>query len=288
MSDDNHVTLRCMEVFGGNRTTATRVSLPGLHVYVRSKAFESDAGGDMHYLSTCGRGEILRVILADVSGHGAEVSGIAEQVRRLVVKHVNRPDQARMMQRLNKALLGRLRQGQFVTGIFATWYRSSGHLVLGNAGHLRPLIWRAQTGQWGHVDRLQLPATESSDDVPLGILDQPTFTTTPVRLFAGDIVVLYTDGVCDDRQTSGASGEARLYELARRIRPADPEHCIEALYAELGRENLCSTGVDDETLIAFSPSAAPPTPLTLKDRLHAMARMLPLSSAKADRGPESS
>ena len=51
------------------------VSVHGLDLYVFSRPFRDDvAGGDVYLVSMCGAGNIARILLTDVAGHG--ISGI--------------------------------------------------------------------------------------------------------------------------------------------------------------------------------------------------------------------
>ena len=60
-----------MEIWGGNRAIETSFEAPGLDIYVHSQPFQnSEAGGDIYYLTSCASGRLSRFLLADVSGHG--------------------------------------------------------------------------------------------------------------------------------------------------------------------------------------------------------------------------
>ena len=72
-------SMQCMEIWGGSQAADTAVSTPGLDIHVRSQPYGGAAsGGDVHYVSLCGGGVITRLIVADLSGHGA---ALAEQLR---------------------------------------------------------------------------------------------------------------------------------------------------------------------------------------------------------------
>ena len=50
--------------------------MPGVDAWVYSQPCENQAaGGDVHYVSTCAAGQVVRMVVADVAGHGA---GVAE------------------------------------------------------------------------------------------------------------------------------------------------------------------------------------------------------------------
>src|SRR6188768_413709 len=75
-------TMQCMEVRGGNEPVDAALAMPGVEAWVYSRPYhsagESDAdvsggGGDVHYISSCATGRVTRMLVADVSGHGAPV-----------------------------------------------------------------------------------------------------------------------------------------------------------------------------------------------------------------------
>ena len=88
-----NLNMRCMEVWGGNRTSRESFDLPGADAYLFSRAFEGARGGDIHYISTCGHGDIVRFLIADVAGHGTKVANVAARFKQLVSKHINTLDQ---------------------------------------------------------------------------------------------------------------------------------------------------------------------------------------------------
>src|SRR3954463_4641873 len=100
-TNPEHMT--CMEVWGGNQIVDTAVQLSGLDAWVYSKPYaNSSEGGDVHYVSSCATGRITRLLLADVSGHGAKVSSTAAELRNLMRKFVNRIDQTGFVQSMNQ------------------------------------------------------------------------------------------------------------------------------------------------------------------------------------------
>src|SRR5918996_1709513 len=98
-------TLACSEVWASNRNVAHSVNLPGLQGWVYSAPLElGHDGGDIHYLSACDQGVLSRVVLADVSGHGRAVAAVAEQLLRLVRRHMNRLEQPALISELSDSL----------------------------------------------------------------------------------------------------------------------------------------------------------------------------------------
>ena len=94
--------MQCMEVWGGNQSTDSGVVMAGLDAWVYSKPFGgSDGGGDVYYVSACATGRILRLMIADVSGHGQTVDAVAGQLRGLMRQHVNQIDQTQFVRSMN-------------------------------------------------------------------------------------------------------------------------------------------------------------------------------------------
>src|SRR5215212_60420 len=96
-------TMQCMEVWGGNQVVDKSVSMAGLDAWVYCRPYgKSDDGGDVYYVSSCATGRITRLLVADVSGHGAAVCDVAGQLRSLMRRHVNQIDQSRFVASMNR------------------------------------------------------------------------------------------------------------------------------------------------------------------------------------------
>ena len=148
--------MQCMEVWGGSQLTESGVELGGLDVWVYSKPFgEAQRGGDVYYVSSCATGRISRLLLADVSGHGQSVASTAADLRTLMRRFVNRLDQKEFVRLLNEQFTALSSHGHFATAVVTTFFEPSRRLSLCNAGHPRPLLYRAAQKQWsllGHKD----------------------------------------------------------------------------------------------------------------------------------------
>ena len=65
--------------------------------FTASLTNSADAGGDVYYVSACATGRITRLLVADVSGHGANVRDTAISLRDLMRQYVNHIDQTRFV-----------------------------------------------------------------------------------------------------------------------------------------------------------------------------------------------
>src|SRR5262245_20987529 len=114
MPDHQPQTMQCMEVWGGNALVNNSVSISGLDAWVYSKPYQSaDAGGDVYYLSSCATGRITRLLVADVSGHGAKVKETAAVLRTLMRRFVNHLDQRQFVRSMNEHFTEMSNDGSF-------------------------------------------------------------------------------------------------------------------------------------------------------------------------------
>ncbi len=214
-----------MEVWGGSQLTSSGVELAGLDVWVYSKPFgEAQRGGDVYYVSSCASGRISRLLLADVSGHGKSVASMAADLRTLMRRFVNRLDQKEFVRLLNEQFTALSSQGSFSTAVVTTFFAPSRRLTLCNAGHPRPLLFRAVDGRWSFLGHQDNPERKGPRNIPLGIFQLADYENLDIELEVGDCLVSYTDALiesCDaDGEMLGEEGLLRIVNLLGDI-PAE-------------------------------------------------------------------
>lgn len=258
-------TMQCMEVWGGNRSIDAGVTLAGLDTWVYSRPFRAEGdqsgGGDIHYLSSCMSGRISRMLVADVSGHGAAVDSVAVNLRDLMRKYVNYLDQSRFVQNLNVQFSSMARAGLFATALVATYWVPTGTLVATNAGHPRPLIYRAATGQWEFLDSTATDprAAGTISNLPLGVLEPTSYDQFSVKLDENDLVLIYTDSLVETRGSHGGLlGAEGLLQLLQGLDPRDPSRLVASLIARLEAEQGSSEFADDVTCLLIRRNAVQP------------------------------
>jgi len=273
---DETINLACLEIWGGNRNARESFPLPGLDAWLRARAYTGLRGGDIHYLSTCGHSAVLRFAIADVAGHGAEVADVASRFKQLIVKHINKLDQSLLAKSLNEEFLDDNEGGRFVTTLLTSYYRPTGHLVICNAGHPRPLLYRAATNAWELLDYRMETKLESLMNLPLGIIEPTDYYQFAVRLHPGDFVVLYSDGYSDRRRDGKTLGESGLLEVVRGLRFDSAEDLGEKICMALEVDDPGNEQIDDETLIVLGPKDHLAPRFSLAERLRVMGKTLGL------------
>ena len=264
--DERQHTLACMEVWGTNRNVIRTVELPDLTAWVYSKPADGDVGGDVHYLSVCGQAVLSRVVLADVSGHGAQVSGSAQLLQALMREHINTWDQTEFVRGLNKSFRGCVTRGKYATAVILGILRGTGETAFTSAGHLPPLWYRSNSKRWEWMDerseckpdRAQPVKDDEAckgdcgvDGLPVGLIQGTTYRQTFVQVQPEDILVLYTDGITEAQDGFGDMlGRDRLMTWARMAPTDSPSSTGQFLLdrlSEFRKDNF----TDDETIIAI-------------------------------------
>ena len=245
--------LKCAETWTGYEKTASLLELPGLSAWVHSvPAGPGEAGGDVHYLSVCPSCIVSRVALADVSGHGQAVVSLSERLRELMHQYLTALEQTGLMRDLNQAVQTELDNVHYATMVAVGFHARRGLLVVTNAGHPPPLWYRVSRDKWGWLDR-QLPSSRKGPvGAPLGLLPDILYDRTIVKPQAGDLIVLYTDGVSE---ATSASGEELtrdgLMSLARELDTSSAPEFGTQLIEALLRFRGGAVPLDDETVIVL-------------------------------------
>src|SRR5579863_9144736 len=187
MPDQPAQHMQCMEVWGGSQLTSRAVEFGGLNVWVYSKPYgQALRGGDVYYASSCATGRISRLLLADVSGHGTAVAAIAADLRTLMRRFVNHLDQSEFVRLLNQQFGAMSKTGTFATAIVTTFFAPSRRLMVCNAGHPRPILYRAAQGRWDFLSHEESGLAAGPRNLPLGLLDMTEYQHFDVELETGD------------------------------------------------------------------------------------------------------
>jgi sigma-B regulation protein RsbU (phosphoserine phosphatase) len=252
--------MTCTEVWGGNELTERGVQLGGLDAWVYSKPFgEAESGGDIYYASTCATGRISRLLLADVAGHGRSVAGTAAELRTIMRRFINHLDQTEFVRLLNQQFLALSRDEAYATAIVTTFFAPTGRLSISNAGHPRPLLYRAAQRQWSLVGH-QGPSKHSPlRNMPLGILHRSEYEQFDIQLDPGDCVLTYTDALIESRDADGETlGEAGLLKIVSQLGDVQSQNLIALLLSEIAQQYPENLSEDDVTVLVIQANGREP------------------------------
>ena len=271
--------MQCMEVWGGSQLTARGVAFGGLDAWVYSRPFgDAQHGGDVYYASSCATGRISRLLLADVAGHGRSAASTAADLRTLMRRFVNRLDQTEFVRLLNQQFTALSKSGVFATAVVATFFEPSRRMTLCNAGHPRPLLYRAARQRWDFLDHYvpELQDTRSLEpsNLPLGLLELSAYDQFDIELEPGDCVLSYTDALMESRDASGEMlGENGVLRILRLIGDIEPQELIEKLLAEIAERYPRNLTEDDVTVLVVRANGRKAR-YTLGEKLRAFGRFV--------------
>ncbi len=270
--------LRCMEIWGGNTAIDDAIAVAGMDAWVYSEPYEGlKAGGDIHYISTCGHGHIARFAVVDVSGHGAEADPLAARLRSLMRKHINKLDQSRFVRALNKAFAAMAETGRFATALLTSYYAPTGHLIVCNAGHPPAMWYRAKTRTWQPLTGDSADKVDELFNLPLGIIDPTEYEQFAVRLETDDLVVIYSDWLIEAANGDGKQlGGAGLLAMLQSIDADTPQGFSRKLRAAVQDYRGEAPADDDQTLIVLHSNGAPPPPRTIGETLRVFGKVFGL------------
>jgi phosphoserine phosphatase RsbU/P len=179
------------------------VTVPGLDIggAYRPAGDGSEVGGDFYDVFQTGR-QTWGIVLGDVCGKGAAaavVTALARYTVRAEAMHVSSP--AAVLAGLHRALVSSY-PDTFCTALFLLLDQvADGHrLTMATGGHPLPLCRRAD----GAIETLGRPGSF------LGMEETARVSESSAVLAAGDMVVLYTDGVTEAHEGDAFFGEAGI------------------------------------------------------------------------------
>jgi sigma-B regulation protein RsbU (phosphoserine phosphatase) len=279
--------MHCMEVWGGSQLCRRSVQFSGLDAWVFSRPHGQAArGGDVIYASSCATGRITRLLLADVAGHGASVAATAADLRLLMRRFVNRLDQTELVRLLNRQFVGLSDTAVFATAIVTTFFSPTRRLVICNAGHPRPLLYRAAAREWSALSDESTTVPAGPRNLPLGILGIADYDQFDIELQEGDCVLAYTDALMESQDADGEMlGEAGVLRLLRLMGTTDAPSLIPTLLAEITDRYPANLSTDDVTVMVVRATSRP-LRYSLRERFTAAVRLIGTAIASIRPGAE--
>ncbi len=200
------------------------------------------------------------VFLCDVMGHGVRAALVTAMVRALLegFRHLA-ADPGWFLAELNRELLAILGQTSvplFLSAFYLTIDVGTGELRYANAGHPCPLHVRRSAGEVA-----PLPLVAGMPGPPLGVREKAVYSVSRVNVEAGDLVVLFTDGVYE---VTGADqepyGEERLLAAVRQRSSLPPGRLFDEVLADVLQfaggqgfaDDVCLLGVEVAALATAS------------------------------------
>lgn len=206
----------CVEIGGGHQRAQRAIAVPGIDARILADPLRASSGGDVYSIASNASGGRSRFLLADVSGHGESAQPRARRLCHLIARMVEITDCVQLARALNREFARTAADDEFATALVMTYSRHSHRLTICNAGHPRPLHYRARQGQWQPLDGRG--HDESPCNLPFGILADSKYTAFEVPLERDDLVLLYTDALSDAQGSNDRElGEEGVLDAVRSL-----------------------------------------------------------------------
>jgi sigma-B regulation protein RsbU (phosphoserine phosphatase) len=191
----------------------------------------------------------LGLVVADVSGKGVPAALIMATFRAALRTELRREGSAPgVAGEMNRLLLEVTGASRFVTAVYGVLDPASGRFSYVNCGHNPPLV----LGAGGRRELLE------TGGPALGLLATATFAAGEVRLAAGEVLALYTDGVVEPADAHDVEFGFDRLESRLRAGMGLPAGDIVLSVVEATRAwAACKGHADDFTLVVVKRVAPP-------------------------------
>ncbi len=192
------------------------------------------------------------VAMGDVVGHGIAAAALMGQLRHAMRAYaLEGHPPAGVLDRLDRVVRS-LDGGQMATLLYLVVDPKHGEVRFANAGHVPPLVIPPE----GDAEYLQ-----SAKNPPLGVFESPNHREMTTELAPGATIVLYTDGLVEERGVSIDQGLEAL-RLAASQDTCHPDELLDRLVAAMLAIHPAN---DDIAILALRalPTAPPPLHLEL-------------------------
>jgi len=240
--------LVCSEIWGGIKDQNLDVASASLKASLFSSACKGGKGGDIYYLSVCGKDNITRLAIADVVGHGESVSTVSQWLYASLKAHMNEPGEAVVLKDLNRLVSGR-GLSAMTTIVLAGVYRAQRTIYFVYAGHPPVFIFKKGDLIWRKVTpRI---SGDGLFNLPLGIDADIDYSAQKVSVSPGDRLFLYSDGVLESKDEKGVFfGEKNLSVVLEEAKEKDASGIKSAVINRLREYTDDTLDHDDITLMA--------------------------------------
>lgn len=185
----------------------------------------------------------LAFALADVSGKGASAALMMAVLRATVhsTAQQQEDDVVSIMSHANHVMYHNSPAQSYATFFLGDLDPGSGELLYINAGHIPPILFRAQSRS---IERLETGGTV------VGLFEMAPYEKGRAELAPGDILVVFTDGVSESWDDKDEEfGEERLGKVVQENADLSAADLLDKILAEVDRHTKGDRPSDDRTLI---------------------------------------
>lgn len=183
-------------------------------------------------------------VIADVSGHGVSAGMLMTSLQtafHTLVPENNSP--VDVLERINRLYIHNINFTTFVTIFFSRFDLQTRTLTYANAGHNDAFLY-----QRGRKNEAWLGPTGAA----IGLMEEFKVKRKDVQLEAGDILLLYTDGVTEAENLQKEQfGRDRLANMIRQNADLSANEIIQKILGAVNEFAAGTTLADDATLVVY-------------------------------------
>ena len=198
-----------------------------------------DVGGDYYDIIVQPEHQQCGFVVADVTGKGVPASLLMATMRASLRANIqnNPTDLVTAMQHVNQDIFRDSPSDKFITSVYLTLHYEQHWVEYVNSGHNPPYLVKDQI------------STLDESGLMLGIMDPIDFPSARVSMGAGDVLVLFSDGVTEATNLAGELySEERFEQWLIQHRKLNVEQLKEALLNEI---KLFADGAEQSDDITF-------------------------------------
>jgi sigma-B regulation protein RsbU (phosphoserine phosphatase) len=218
--------------------------IPGWEFAALHKSARQVSGDFYDFYDLPGDEPHVGMLIADVVDKGVPAAlfmALSRTVIRTMALSGRGP--ASVLRKANDLVLNDSRASMFLTAFYAKLNPQDGRLVYANAGHNRPL--------WYHADSGKCQELLAGGSL-LAVLEQLDLEEKEIQLQAGDILVLYTDGLTDAINPVGeVFREERLWEVIESNPGVNAQEMLDLIMEAVVEFSRNTPLADDLTLIVL-------------------------------------
>jgi phosphoserine phosphatase RsbU/P len=218
------------------------------HFDIAGANYSSDLVGGDYYDFIRIADQHMGVVVGDVSGKGIPAALIMASFRASLIAEIRNNYAIRtVFTKVNRLLWESVEPDRFVTALYGVLDVEARRFTYVNAGHNPAFLYRVREDRFDSLD---------ATGPLLGTLETATYKERQTEIAAGDVLVLYTDGVTEAMSSTGDFfGEDRLREVIR-ARRGDPAALILRAIWDAVRGFRGGEHHDDLTVVVVKGTAA--------------------------------
>jgi len=200
-----------------------------------------EVGGDYYDYVMLGEKRI-GIALGDVTGKGIPAALVMAAVQATLKADAERwPSPSKLVAVINSRVYQLKQPERFATFFYCCLDAAERTVTYCNAGHHPPVLLRSD----GSVERL----TEGG--LLLGVRPDPPYEEATVKLESGDVLVIFTDGIIEQRREEEFYGEERLIAIMRQNKNLAATRLKKLIVDSVLEFSSDGTNEDDLTLVVI-------------------------------------